>query len=195
MRETALILVIDLEATCADDDSIPAEQMEVIEVGAVWATQEGQVLDRFQTLVRPILRPQLTQFCIQLVGIQQAEIDLAEPFPAAASALAKFANLHQNTRAVWMSWGQYDRKQIERECVRHGIGNPLGLEHQNAKRLFAKAQKIGKEIGMAKACELAQLKLKGTHHRGLDDACNIARLLPWALGLRDLRQKGEGTEC
>jgi inhibitor of KinA sporulation pathway (predicted exonuclease) len=35
---------------------------------------------------------------------------------------------------------------------------------------------------MAKACELVGLTLAGTHHRALDDALNIARLLPWILG-------------
>ncbi|MDF2697512.1 MAG: Inhibitor of the KinA pathway to sporulation, putative exonuclease, partial [Labilithrix sp.] len=32
------------------------------------------------------------------------------------------------------------------------------------------------------ALEHAGLTLEGTHHRGIDDARNIARLLPWLLG-------------
>lgn len=38
---------------------------------------------------------------------------------------------------------------------------PIALPRQNLKRLFAKAQRIGKEVGMAKACALAGLTLEG----------------------------------
>ena len=58
-----MILVIDLEATCDEGDGLPPEHMEIIEIGAVWATADGNVLDTFQALVRPVVCPQLTQFC------------------------------------------------------------------------------------------------------------------------------------
>lgn len=64
---------------------------------------------------------------------------------------------------------------------------PLTMPHQNAKRLFAKAPRIGKEVGMARACALAGLELEGQRHRGLDDAVNIAKLMPWVLGQASLR--------
>ncbi|GHT86553.1 hypothetical protein AGMMS49960_14700 [Betaproteobacteria bacterium] len=40
-----MILVIDLEATCDDGNvkPIPPDEMEIIEIGAVWATAEGMV--------------------------------------------------------------------------------------------------------------------------------------------------------
>lgn len=43
----ARILVVDLEATCSDDGTIPPEEMEIIEMGACWATERGVVLDGF----------------------------------------------------------------------------------------------------------------------------------------------------
>lgn len=54
---TQMILVIDLEVTCADDGSIPTEQMVIIEVGACWATPKGDVIDQFQAFVRPTEQP------------------------------------------------------------------------------------------------------------------------------------------
>lgn len=87
-----MILVIDLEATCDDADGLPASDMEIIEIGAVWATVEGSVLDTFQALVRPVVRPQLTPFCRQLTNIQQADVDGAEWFPAVAARLPASPN-------------------------------------------------------------------------------------------------------
>ena len=172
------MLIIDLEATCDEGDGIPADHMEIIEIGAVWTTAEGKVIDAFQSLVRPVVRPQLTPFCRQLVGIDQAEVDAADLFPVVAARLASFAQLHQASR-TWGSWGKFDATQLARDCERHGAPHPLqGFEHVNLKRRFAKARKI-KELGMARALQMVGLALDGTHHRGLDDARNIAKLLPW----------------
>lgn len=184
-----MLLVIDLEATCADDGSIPSEEMEIIEIGACWTDWDGNVADRFQAFVRPLERPKLTTFCITLIGIQQNDIDTAPLFPVVAEALQEFIERHRRPDSIWTSWGAYDRKQIERECIRHGITNPISMEHQNAKRLFAKKQRIGKEVGMVMACQLAGLPLEGTHHRGLDDALNIAKLMPWVFGEQVLQTK------
>jgi inhibitor of KinA sporulation pathway (predicted exonuclease) len=183
------ILIIDLEATCSDDEKIPSEQMETIEIGACWVQQDGVVLDRFQSFVRPVRNPRLTAFCISLTGIHQADVDNAPMFPVAAASLHQFVEQYRAPASVWMSWGAYDQKQITRDSALHDVTEPIGLPHQNAKRLFAKAQRIGKEVGMAKACQLTRLTLKGVHHRALDDALNIARLMPWVFGERTLGQK------
>jgi inhibitor of KinA sporulation pathway (predicted exonuclease) len=179
-------LVIDLEATCADDGSITAEQMEIIEIGACWATASGIVLQRFQHFVRPLERPILTPFCTSLTGISQKDVDQAPLFPVAAQALQEFIAETSFQGAIWMSWGAYDFKQIVRDSQRHYIASPVDMPHQNAKRMFAKAQRIGKEVGMAKACALARIAMEGQHHRGLDDAVNIGRLMPWILGTAHL---------
>ena len=89
-----MILVIDLEASCDEGDKLPGDEMEMIEVGAVWATPDGRILAEFQALVRPVLHPRLTPFCSQLTGITQADVDGAPLFPEVAARLASFAELH-----------------------------------------------------------------------------------------------------
>jgi len=179
---TKRFLVVDLEATCSDDGTITAEEMEIIEMGACWVTETGDVLQRFQHLVRPLERPILTPFCKSLAGIAQENVDQSPLFPVAAQALREFVSETSFPDAIWMSWGAYDFKQMTRDSQRHGIASPLEMPHQNAKRMFAKAQRIGKEVGMAKACALARIEMEGQHHRGLDDAVNIGKLMPWILG-------------
>ena len=176
----AAILVVDLEATCAESD--PDFDMETIEIGACWIGVNGSVLDRFQSFVRPIANPVLTGFCSSLTGIRQEDVDAAPLFPTVADAFREFVSRHQQPGSVWVSWGAWDRKQLGRDSARHGVAAPIALEHENAKRRFAKARRIGKEVGMVKACELVGLQLEGTHHRALEDALNIARLLPWVFG-------------
>ena len=187
---TSAVLVVDLEATCVNDASLPPEAMEIIEIGAVWATPDGRVLDHFQAFVRPLQRPTLTPFCIGLTGIRQADVDAAPLFPVGAQALREFADRRRAPRAVWASWGAYDVRQLKRDCARHRIGDPLNLPHQNLKRLFAEKHQTGREVALITACKLATLKLEGNYHRALDDAINTAHLLPWIVGPRSL---GAGT--
>jgi inhibitor of KinA sporulation pathway (predicted exonuclease) len=180
MEAVAMILVIDLEATCCDQGSIPPKAMEIIELGAAWATTQGEVIETLQRFVRPTERPTLTPFCIELTHIQQAQIDTAPSWPTVAAELAEFARLHAGR--CWGSWGKYDARQIERETARHGLADPLaGLPHVNLKASFAKASKI-KQVGMATALQIAGLEMEGEHHCALSDSRNIARLLPWVLG-------------
>lgn len=185
-----VILVIDLEATCSDNGAIPADDMEIIEIGACWAWADGTLLDEFQRFVRPIINPHLTPFCSTLTGIRQSQVDNAQSFAEVATQLREFVNSgHFTQDSFWMSWGKYDCAQLVRDSERHQTANPLTLPHKNAKRMFAKAQKIGKEVGLAKACDLTRLGMNGAHHRALDDARNVVRLLPWVLGRRTLQDK------
>ena len=53
--------------------------------------------------------------------------------------------------------------------------------HMNLKLAFSDRLGVNKKFGMAGAIEQVGLELEGTHHRGIDDARNIARLLPWCV--------------
>lgn len=129
--------------------------------------------------MQPIERPILTDFCRSLTHIDQASIDTAAFWPSIANELSEFSK--QYNGGAWGSWGAYDRRQIERECTRHSIENPLaGIPHLNLKATFAKTRKI-KQVGMATALKITGLNLIGDHHRALSDARNIVQLLPWSI--------------
>lgn len=183
-----MYLVVDLEATCSDDGSISEDQMEIVEFGCVWLNSMLDIIDKFQTFVSPS-QTLVTEFCTRLTGITQEQVNSAPTFPAAALALQKFVQKYQTSESMWLSWGAWDAKQLARESLEHGVENPIQLPHKNAKRLFAKTQKLGKQLGMARACDLTGLGIEGAHHRALDDALNVGRLLPWILGMRLLKEK------
>jgi inhibitor of KinA sporulation pathway (predicted exonuclease) len=184
---TDCLLVVDLECTCSDESTPVAEQitpetMEIIEVGAVIANLRGEVLDRFGRFVRPTERPALTEFCSKLTSIQQADVEKAAPLDTVLGQLSTWLDGHRPVLIGWGSWGAFDRRQFERECARKGLANPLSpLPHTNLKQRFAKRRKI-QQVGMQRAILMVGLYPLGTHHRGLDDALNIARLVPHALG-------------
>lgn len=171
-------LVVDLEATCDDMHALPREETEIIEIGAVLVDGVTlQPLDEFQSFVRPVKHPRLTPFCTKLTTITQADVVGAPTFRFVAPKLAAFGE-----GALFCSWGGYDRSQLERDARRAGIRSPLGPRHLNLKEAFARAAGEGGQLGTTMALRRVGLQPTGTHHRGIDDARNIARLLPWALG-------------
>ena len=142
------------------------------------------IVSEFQTFVKPVRNPLLTDFCQQLTSITQAQVDNA---PNYAEAINKFKQwLYQYPNFVFGSWGDYDRKQIEQDCQFHQVSYPIASEHINLKRLFSSNHNLQKRYGMAQALKLVGVELQGTHHRGIDDAKNIAKLLPYILGQKKI---------
>lgn len=185
LREVKHYLVIDLEATTDDgvDDgrAVPRDEMETIEIGAVLVRANTLAVEaEFQTFVRPVRHPLLTPFCTELTGITQEMLADAPVFPEAMAALRE-AMLVGRWGVVWGSWGLFDQTQLRRDCAFHGVEYPMP-EHMNLKNVFSAAQGRRKRYGMSKALRLCGLGLDGAHHRALDDAKNIARLLPWIVG-------------
>ena len=176
-------LVVDLEATTSRDGSVPRDERETIEIGAVLVRVESLEPEaEFATLVRPVRHPTLTPFCTQLTTITQAMVAEAPLFPAAMAAFAQQMPLAESG-VVFCSWGEFDRRQLERDSAYHGIPYLLPV-HLNLKRRFSesvgssrRARRRG--FGVAEALAACHLEFEGTAHRGLDDARNIARLLPW----------------
>lgn len=181
-------LVIDLEATCDENHRIARANTEIIEIGAVIADGETLEITReFQTFVRPIVHRKLTDFCTKLTSIRQADVDGAPTFPGALAALRAFVG---EGAMRFCSWGDYDREQFERDAARHRLTLPFRGAHLNLKRAFSERLGEPRPYGMAAALRRVGLPLRGTHHRGIDDARNIARLLPWIVGPAGARAAG-----
>ena len=174
-------LVIDLEATCSNDETVPRREMEIIEIGAVMAAADFRPIDEFQTFIRPVRHPLLTVFCNELTTIRQNDVDEAPGFATAISQFKRWLYGH-NQDFLFCSWGDYDRHQLQQDCNFHRLPFPIGANHENVKKRFAAVQNIRKRPGLGTAVSMAGLEFDGTPHRGITDARNIARLLPFIYG-------------
>lgn len=184
-------LVLDLEATCCDAGTIPRVETEIIEVGAVMV-QAGSwiVVSEFAEFVRPVRHATLTAFCTELTSITQSQVDQGRRLSSVFEQLNTW--WRQFGECLFCSWGDYDRKQIERECSRNELPYPLPSDHLNLKKEFSQRQQFPRRLGMAGAMRAAGLPLLGTHHRGIDDARNIAKLLQYVVGDQKLNRSRDG---
>jgi inhibitor of KinA sporulation pathway (predicted exonuclease) len=168
------ILVVDLEATCWEGDPPPGQDREIIEIGlCVLDVATGRRLENPSFIVRP-LHSTVSAYCTRLTTLTQEDVADGISLAEACLMLEKRYRAHDR---VWASYGDYDRKQLRRECAAHGLDYPFGDRHINVKSLFALAQGLRAEVPLDKAMGLLGFALEGTHHRGGDDAWNIARIL------------------
>ena len=169
-------IVFDLEATCWEKGTRP-DRMETIEIGAVRIGAPAWTpTAEFSRFVRPTAEPVLSDFCTSLTGIAQGDVDAADEFPA---VFHDFLGWCGDGDPVLCSWGAYDPRQFRIDCARHGMDYPCQLEaHVNLKKEFASHMGI-KPCGMKRALSLIGTPLVGQHHRGIDDARNIAQILAW----------------
>jgi len=167
-------IVYDLEATCWESGTRP-ERMEIIEIGAVRVdATKLNIVDEFNTFVQPVSEPELSEFCRNLTSIGQEDVDGAPTFP---DALRIFLDWVGKEETILCSWGSYDRNQIKVDCRRHSIEPPMVLENYwNLKQQFAERQN-GRKYGVKRALRILDIPFEGTHHRGIDDARNIAKIL------------------
>ncbi|NRQ40046.1 exonuclease domain-containing protein [Nonomuraea sp. NN258] len=177
-----LLNVVDVEATCWAGQPPAGQVNEIIEIGlTVVDLAAGTRVARHRLLVRPA-RSRVSPFCTELTGLTQDEVDTGVPFAEACAILEKE---HAARRRTWASWGDYDRKQFDRQCSAGQARYPFGRRHVNAKQVFSEAHGLSRRLGMSQALQHAGLPLEGRHHSGADDAWNIATLVLLLAGRGD----------
>lgn len=177
MKTTNKILIIDLEATCWNGKIPAGESSEVIEIGiAVLDTETGDINENKGILIKPI-KSTVSEFCTELTTITQDLLDReGVSFDEECKFLAK--NYQHYT---WASYGAYDIKMMKSQCMMRNIEYPLSANHINVKELFYETKDLKKKVGMNGALGILNIPLEGVHHRGVDDAKNIAKILYWCL--------------
>lgn len=170
----SVVNVVDVEATCWVGSPPPGEASEIIEIGlTVVDLNIGERRGRHRILVRPAWST-VSEFCTELTGLTQDIVDQGVSFAEACRLLT--AEHRAGTRP-WTSWGDYDRHQFGRQCQATGTPYPLSRYHVNAKTVFTKVEGLRKAPGMTRALQIVGRRLEGRHHRGEDDAWNIAALV------------------
>ena len=168
------VLIVDVEATCWEGPAPDDQESEIIEIGlCTLDVASGARLEKRSLLVKP-QRSHVSPFCTQLTSITQQMVDHGMSFARACTILREE---YASKERVWASYGDYDRRAFERQCREFQVEYPFGVRHLNIKTLFALVHATRYEPGMAEALRIMQLPLEGTHHRGGDDAWNIAGIL------------------
>ncbi|MCU0446698.1 MAG: exonuclease domain-containing protein [Microscillaceae bacterium] len=169
------ILVVDVESTCWEGKAPEGQVSEIIEVGISLVNVADKRIElKTGYLVKPIAS-EISDFCTELTGITPAMIaQEGIDFQEVCKIIRREFDAPSR---LWVSWGDYDRKQFGRNCELRKVGYPFGDGHLNLKTWFSIKHQLSHELGMNGALDYLQIPLEGSHHRGIDDAYNIAKIL------------------
>eukprot|EP00435_Cladocopium_sp_Y103_P020117 s2378_g4.t2 len=118
--------VTDFEATCWDG-APNTEMQEIIELPVVLLNAAtGEVVDEFQTFVRPLAQPRLSTFCKRLTGISQDDVDDAPTFKEAMKLLMKWLEEKTSGGSVaWVADGSWDLEIMLPKQWRSAFETPM----------------------------------------------------------------------
>jgi len=179
--------VLDFEATCGIKKRYTTE---IIEFPVVFVNTRTLKIDfEFHTYVRPTVRPMLTNFCTNLTGIRQNQVNKAPPIHRVLRQFEKFVReqnlVHfKDTKKkdgartyVLASDGGDLESFLHRECIRKRYPIPAwSLSYLDVRELFAEHFQMKKQ-GIVAMLDKFEMGFEGREHAGIDDARNIARIL------------------
>ena len=180
IRGQKAFMLIDLEATCTEDERFKATfQSEILEFGV--CVLQGEEVHKHQIYVKPQLSA-ITEFCTKLTGIHNYTVKDAPYYEQACEQLAAIIASYGTDLQCWGSYGQYDINKIKNQSELFRCVNPVeGLKHMNIKTLAWSAANTKKAPGLGNALKQRGLDFEGFEHSGVDDAYNIARLVKYLL--------------
>eukprot|EP00761_Pharyngomonas_kirbyi_P002509 gb/GECH01002513.1/.p1 GENE.gb/GECH01002513.1/~~gb/GECH01002513.1/.p1 ORF type:complete len:224 (+),score=37.23 gb/GECH01002513.1/:1-672(+) len=194
------IIVIDFEATCVQQRD-PTFVNEIIEFPAVVVDTRSRGSSRilpapaFHSYVHPVDNPILSEFCTQLTGIEQCQVDAAPPLPTVLHQFDAWLTRHRFTDDVLdhdtllpgeepfktfsiATDGPWDITSfLGPECQRNSIPMPSYFSSWiDVRQLFAQFYG-GRRKNLARMLEHLSLTFEGRPHSGIDDSRNIAKIV------------------
>lgn len=174
-------LVLDFEATCDKNDK-PVPQ-EIIEFPVLKVNGKTFAIDdRFHQYVQPEVHKELTQFCTELTGIIQDQVDgrphIKETLQSFHEWMKSQNLLNPNVSSVFVTCGDWDLKtMLPHQCKYFNIDIPDYFKKWiNIKKPFCDVTGTYTK-GMMPMLDMLNIRHEGRLHSGIDDCLNIARIL------------------
>ncbi|XP_039587800.1 ERI1 exoribonuclease 2 [Passer montanus] len=194
----AFLIVLDFEATCWADRE--RRGPEIIEFPAVLLnTSTGAIESEFHVYVQPQEHPILSEFCTELTGITQNQVDQGVPLNICLSQFLKWIQKIQEEKKIMFStdsqsnstseakacafvtWTDWDLGVcLHYECRRKQLRKPHILNSWIDLKATYRAFYNRKPKGLNGALQDLGIAFEGREHSGLDDSRNTARLA-WRL--------------
>ena len=167
-------IVFDLEATCWKGRP-PGMVQEIIEIGALRVNPYGEVLGEYNRFVRPMVNTYLSSFCQELTTISQEDVNRASSFPEVLDEFHEWAGIGEEDYLL-CAWGKFDQLMFIHDCELHQLDTDWVFPYINLKKQYQQIRKLNKPVGLKHAVEREGFEFSGTHHRGFDDAYNLAKV-------------------
>ncbi len=180
-----MLIFVDFEATCWDkNEKYKRPHAEIIEIGAVATGQNLQEIGKFSAVIRPVLEPVLSDYCKELTGLNQTDVENGIEFNRAIDLFHQWIIQYQSTkRPILYTWGNYDIFLLKRSLRRNRTKNKdfLNIIQKEGladlQKQFMEFTKLpSSSCNLVKALQIIGENYRGTIHRSIDDAKNMIKL-------------------
>ena len=176
METTNEIIIVDLEATCWENDRIPiGQKVDIIEIGICKLDLTSHSISQKQSIYVIPERSEINSFCTKLTGITPQLIE--EKGIYFEEACEKIKDEYNPEFLTWAGYGNFDREQIFEQCDWLGIEIPFSGEYLDVMYEFKRHFRLHKSIGLKRALDHLKMNFDGNHHSGADDAYNTSKIL------------------
>lgn len=143
---------------------------EILQIGAVKLDSDLNIIDTFNTFVKPNIYKEIHPFIKKMTNIIHEDVKDAPNFPQAFNNFKEFMNNDKNILCVW---GNGDLKELYRNIKYYNLSTEnlsntyINVQH-HASIYFNNP--TGKSIGLQNAITLLQLNQDKSYHNALNDA-------------------------
>jgi ERI1 exoribonuclease 3 len=181
ITEYDYLLILDFEAQCVEEGRLNCQEIIEFPVLIIDVKQQKVLDNYFHYYIRPTVYPILTDFCTDLTGIEQHQVEAGILIDDALKRLHEFLEVNNilESRFVFMSCGDWDLLTcLTNECRYKGIKyNDYLCKWINVKTVYQKYTRKNKVGGMKSMLKKLDITLEGRHHSGIDDSRNIAKIV------------------
>ena len=180
-RQVDYICVLDFEATCWEG----SKEHEIIEFPSVlwrWDKKSNfHKISEIQLFVKPSSNPNLSEFCKNLTGITQEQVNIGIPLKEALKSHYKWVSDHvlDLDSLLIVTCGNWDlATMLPRDIAANKLSypSPVYRRYVNLKQVFGNITNTRKSFTMTEMLGALNLQLEGRHHSGIDDCRNISRI-------------------
>lgn len=172
-------IVLDLEwnqSTVGKNKELKALPFEIIEIGAVKLDENFQMVDRFQTVIRPVVYPQLNHISQEVTGFTYKDLKNGKKFPSAFRAFLDWCGPEEYR---FCTWGPLDLTELQRNMqYYHFPLFPAPVYFYDVQEIFSCIADDGTlRRSLEYAVDYYQISKQGDFHRALSDAYYTALVM------------------
>jgi inhibitor of KinA sporulation pathway (predicted exonuclease) len=174
------VVLLDAEFTCWSDSlasgwSDPKHPAEIIEIGMIAYDASRQIeTSSFTSLVKPLVNPVLSDYCLNLLPIVQTDVDSAPEYESVMSDVSDWLKQHTAPNSPTAAWGKIDRSHTTNQSKRHSVSDPFGIRpHIQVDELVKDALDIETQIEREDVRTRLNIESITGRHRALSDSADL----------------------
>lgn len=172
-------IVLDLEwnqSAYGKRRELKSLPFEIIEIGAIKLNDDFQIVDQFQSIVRPVIYPQMHYISREITGFTTSELKDGDKFP---KVLERFMKWCGKEPFRFCTWGPLDLTELQRNMKYYRLPLfPAPVFFYDIQEIFSTLIDSGTaRRSLEYAVEYFKLKKEIKFHRALSDAYYTALIM------------------